>query len=193
MVVGSFAWWPSVQATLRGGNCGKPSWSRIGRSAFSGREGLLISTEQNKEISLSLIEALNARDLSLWSRHLAEDYAAEHPGVSVLLDKNRSIAYHQRFVTAFPDIRFEVLGVLAEGDRVLVQWLGSGTHTERLATITGRTIPPTRRRVRVPGAMLTEVREGRIARCWFYWDQLALLAQLGLTEQPGLFLSAEGF
>jgi hypothetical protein len=41
--------------------------------------------------------------------------------------------------------------------------------------------------------MLTEVREGRIARCWFYWDQLALLAQLGLTEQPGLFLSAEGF
>ena len=58
----------------------------------------------------------------LWSRHLSEDYAAEHPGVSVLLDKSRSIAYHQRFVTAFPDIRFEVQGVLAEGDRVLIQW-----------------------------------------------------------------------
>ena len=152
-----------------------------------------MSTEQNKEISLSLIEALNARDLGLWSRHLAEDYEAEHPGVSVLLDRSRSIAYHQRFVTAFPDIRFEVLGLIAEGDRVLVQWTGSGTHTERLATITGRTIPPTRRRVRVPGAMLTEVREGKISRGWFYWDQLAFLAQLGLTEQPGLFLSAEGF
>jgi steroid delta-isomerase-like uncharacterized protein len=153
----------------------------------------LISTEQNKEISLSLIEALNTRDLGLWSRHLAEDYTAEHPGVSVLLDKSRSIAYHQRFVTAFPDIRFEVLGVIAEGDRVLVQWTGSGTHTERLATITGQTIPPTRRRVRVPGVMLAEVREGKISRGWFYWDQLAFLAQLGLTEQPGLFLSAEGF
>ena len=152
-----------------------------------------MSTEENKEISLSLIEALNARDLTRWARHLAEDYAAEHPGVSVLLDKSRSIAYHQRFVTAFPDIRFEVLGVLAEVDRVLVQWVGSGTHTERLATITGQTIPPTRRRVRVPGAMLTEVREGKITRGWFYWDQLAFLAQLGLTEQPGLFLSAEGF
>jgi steroid delta-isomerase-like uncharacterized protein len=152
-----------------------------------------MSTEHNKEISLSLIEALNARDLTLWSQHLAEDYAAEHPGVSVLLDKSRSLAYHQRFVTAFPDIRFEVLGVIAEGDRVLIQWTGSGTHTERLATTTGRTIPPTRRRVRVPGAMLTEVREGKIVRGWFYWDQLAFLAQLGLTEQPGLFLSAEGF
>jgi hypothetical protein len=28
---------------------------------------------------------------------------------------------------------------------------------------------------------------------WFYWDQLSLLAQLGITEQPRLFLSAEGF
>jgi predicted ester cyclase len=100
-----------------------------------------MSTELNKEISLSLIEALNARDLTLWSRHLAEDYAAEHPGVSVLLDKSRSIAYHQRFVTAFPDIRFEVLGIIAEEDRVLVQWTASGTHSERLATVTGQTIP----------------------------------------------------
>jgi predicted ester cyclase len=149
--------------------------------------------EENKEISLSLIEALNARDLSLWSRHLAEDYAAEHPGVTVLLDKSRSIAYHQRFVTAFPDIRFEVLGLVAEGDRVLVQWTGSGTHTERLATITGRTIPPTRRRVMISGAMLTEIREGKAVRGWFYWDQLTLLAQLGLTEQTGLFLPAGDF
>ena len=100
-----------------------------------------MSTEENKEIALSLIEALNARDLDLWSRHLSDDYAAEHPGVSVPLDKTRSIAYHQRFVTAFPDIRFEVLGVVSEGDRVLVQWTASGTHAERLATVTGETIP----------------------------------------------------
>jgi predicted ester cyclase len=152
-----------------------------------------MSMDQNKEIALSLIEALNVRDLSLWSRHLSEDYAAEHPGVSILLDKSRSTAYHQRFVTAFPDIRFEVLGVLAEGDRVLVQWTATGTHTERLATVTGETIPPTRRRARVSGAMLAEARDGKMVRGWFYWDQLALLAQLGITEQPGLFLSAEGF
>ena len=33
-----------------------------------------MSIEENKEISLGLIEALNARDLTLWSRRLAEDY-----------------------------------------------------------------------------------------------------------------------
>jgi C-1 hydroxylase len=152
-----------------------------------------MSAEENKVIALSVIEALNARDLSLWSQHLSEDYAAEHPGVSVLLDKARSLGYHQRFVTAFPDIHFEVLSILAEGDRVLIQWTGSGTHAERLATVTGQTIPPTRRRVTVSGTMLTEVKDGKIVRGWFYWDQLALLAQLGIAEQPGLFLSPEGF
>jgi len=152
-----------------------------------------MSSEENKQIALSLLEALNVRNLSLWSQHLAEDYIAEHPGVSVPLDKTRSIGYHQRFVTALPNIHFEVLHVLAEGDHVLIHWKGSGTHEERLATVTGETIPPTRRSARVSGALLTEVRDGKIVREWSYWDQLSLLAQLGITEQPGLFLSPEGF
>ena len=99
-------------------------------------------SEENKQIALSLLEALNARDLSLWSRHLAEDYTAEHPGVSVPLDKPRSMGYQQRFVTALPDIHLEVLHILAEGDHVLIHWTASGTHAERLATVTGETIPP---------------------------------------------------
>jgi predicted ester cyclase len=47
--------------------------------------------------------------------------------------------------------------------------------------------------VRVSGALLTEVRDGKIVHEWTYWDQLSLLAQLGITDQPGLFLSPEGF
>src|SRR5215210_9593305 len=152
-----------------------------------------MAVQENKQIALSVIEALNSRDLSLWSQLLAEDYKAEHPGVSVPLNKTKSVGYYQRFVTAFPDIHFEVLHVLAEGDLVLIHWRGSGTHAERLATVTGETIPPTQRRMRVSGALLTELRDGKIVREWTYWDQLSLLAQLGITDQPGLFLSPEGF
>jgi predicted ester cyclase len=152
-----------------------------------------MSSEENKEIALSLLEALNVRDLSVWSQHLADDYIAEHPGVSIPLNKTRSMGYQQRFVTAFPDIHLEVLHVLAEGDLVLIHWTASGTHAERLATVTGETIPPTRRRMRVSGALLTEVRDGKVVRLWGYFDQLSILAQLGITEQPGLFLSPEGF
>ena len=90
------------------------------------------SEEENKQIALSIVEALNTRDLSVWSKHLAEDYTAEHPGVSVPLNKTMSVGYNQRFVTAFPDIHFEVLSVLAEGDYVLIQWT-SERHPRRKA------------------------------------------------------------
>ena len=38
-----------------------------------------------------------------------------------------------------------------------------------------------------------DIGAGKVVSGWFYWDQLSLLSQLGITEQPGLFLSAEGF
>ena len=80
-----------------------------------------------------------------------------------------------------------------EGDHVLIHWTGSGTHAERLASLTGETVPPTRRRVKVSGALLTVVRDGKLVRHWGYWVQLSLLAQLGITEQPRLFFSPEEF
>jgi hypothetical protein len=57
-----------------------------------------MSAQENKQIALTVIEALNSRDLSLWSQLLAEDYKAEHPGVSVPMNKTKSVGYYQRFV-----------------------------------------------------------------------------------------------
>jgi predicted ester cyclase len=148
--------------------------------------------EENKGLALSVIEALNARNLSQWSHYLSETYAAEYPGVS-LLNKTQSITYNKRFVIAFPDTHFEVHSVAAQGDQVFIHWTVSGTQAERLATVTGRTIPPTRRRATVSGVLLTEVRDGEIVREGWYWDQLSLLDQLGIMEHPGLFLTHEGF
>jgi steroid delta-isomerase-like uncharacterized protein len=148
--------------------------------------------EVKKRLALAVIEALNTRDLSQWSQKLSEDYAAEYPGVP-LLNKTRSIGYNKRFVIAFPDTHFEVHSVVAQDDQVFIHWTVSGTHTERLATVTGRTIPPTRRRATVSGVLLVEVRDGKIVREGWYWDQLSLLDQLGIMEHPGLFLTHEGF
>jgi predicted ester cyclase len=150
--------------------------------------------EENKRLALSVIEALNARNLSQWSHYLSETYAAEYPGVP-LLNKTQSIAYNKRFVIAFPDTHFEVKSVaaVAQGDQVFIHWTVSGTQAERLATVTGRTIPPTQRRATVSGVLLNVVREGKIVREGWHWDQLSLLDQLGIMEHPGLFLIHEGF
>ena len=151
-----------------------------------------MSAKENEELALTLIEALNTRELSQWSQKLSEDYAGEYPGVPVL-NKTQSLGYNRRFVIAFPDTHFQVHSVVAQGDQVFIHWTVSGTQTERLATVTGRTIPPTRRRATVSGVLLTEVRDGEIVREGWYWDQLSLLDQLGIMEHPGLFLTHEGF
>jgi predicted ester cyclase len=151
-----------------------------------------MSTEENKRLALSVIEALNTRYLDPWLENLSDDYVAEYPGVP-LLNKTRSIGYNKRFVIAFPDTHFEVNSAVAQGDQVFIRWTVSGTQAERLATVTGRTIPPTRRKATVSGGLLTEVRDDEIVREGWYWDQLSLLDQLGIMEHPGLFLTHEGF
>jgi predicted ester cyclase len=101
--------------------------------------------------------------------------------------------FNQSFVTAFPDIHFHAEHILAEDDFVLIHWTASGTHTERLAAVSGEPIPPTGRKVTIAGVLLAEVRDGKVRREWSYWDQLSLLVQLSVMEQPGLFSPIEGF
>jgi steroid delta-isomerase-like uncharacterized protein len=149
-------------------------------------------SEENKSVVLTSTEALNARDLNSWSQKRADDFTGEYPGLPVL-NKAQSRMFNQSFVTAFPDIHFHAERVLAEGDYVLVHWTANGTHTERLAAVSGETIPPTGRKVTIAGVLLAEVRDGELAREWSYWDQLSLLVQLGVMEQPSLFSPIEGF
>jgi steroid delta-isomerase-like uncharacterized protein len=149
-------------------------------------------SEENKTVVLTSNKALNARNLNLWSQKRADDFMGEYPGLPVL-NKAQSKMFNQSFVTAFPDIHFHAERVLAEGNYVILHWTGSGTHTERLATVSGETIPPTGRKVTIRGVLLAEVRDGKVAREWSYWDQLSLLAQLGVMEQPGLFSPVAGF
>ena len=148
--------------------------------------------EENKRVVLTLFEALNARDLDVWSRQLEDDFTAEYPGMPIR-DKTQSRMFNQSFVTAFPDVHFVIHHVLAEGDRVLAHWTAMGSQTERLATVSGETLPPSGNTVTIKGVLLAEIREGRITRGYWYWDQLSLLVNLGIMEQPGFFFPVEGF
>jgi len=47
--------------------------------------------------------------------------------------------------------------------------------------------------VTITGVLLAEVRDGKVARERSYWDQPSLLVQLGVIEQPGLYLLVESF
>jgi steroid delta-isomerase-like uncharacterized protein len=81
------------------------------------------------------------------------------------------------FRTAFPDIRFNIEDMLAEGDRVAVQYSFSGTHQGQFGDL-----GPTGRKVSVPGIMIAVVRDGRIESAFSAFDSGDMLHQLGVAD-----------
>ena len=84
---------------------------------------------------------LNARDVSLCSRHLAQHHIADHPGVSVPLSKTGSMGYQQRFLTALHDIHFRCVLVSLENGcspQFLVALCSESSVSFRVAAPLGR-------------------------------------------------------
>ena len=76
----------------------------------------------------------------------------------------------------FPDLRFELGDLVADGDRVAISWTMLGTQTGPMA---GR--PPTGRAIRVQGITLYYFAAGRITGHRQVVDRLSVARQLGLT------------
>ncbi len=75
---------------------------------------------------------------------------------------------------AFPDLRFEILDQIAEGDRVVTCLRMRGTQEGPLMTIA-----PSGREIDVAGIRIDHVIGGRIVETWFHVDSLGMLRQLG--------------
>jgi predicted ester cyclase len=80
---------------------------------------------------------------------------------------------------ALPDLRVDVEGLIAEGDRVAARVRYSGTH---LGPLYG--LAPTGRAVSYPGVTLFRVSGGRIVEIWSIGDTLSLVSQVGVF--PGV-------
>ena len=74
---------------------------------------------------------------------------------------------------------WEIEELFSAGDRVVVRWTGTGTHT---GEVNG--IPPTGKDVRVDAISIFRFDGGRIAEMWEVWDTLGFLQQLGVVPAP---------
>jgi steroid delta-isomerase-like uncharacterized protein len=139
-----------------------------------------MSEQDNVRIVQAQFKATNARDHDRWSQSRAADYLVEQPGAPAALNAEQDWAFLQVFVTAFPDLHFEVTRTIAQGDDVVAHWTATGTHTGPLVTPTGDTVPATGKKAAVVGSTTYEFKGGKIAREWVFWDMTSLLGQLGL-------------
>lgn len=77
--------------------------------------------------------------------------------------------------TAFPDWHSTIEEMLVEGDRVAERWTGRGTHRGEF-----QGIPPTGKRVAVPGVVFYRIAGGKITEFRGQFDRLSLMQQLGV-------------
>ncbi len=140
-----------------------------------------MSEQENAKIAQSIFNAINAHDPKAYKSLQADNFQQEYaPATKGTLNSEQSWGYVQSFITALPDLHFEVTCTVAQGDRVDLYWTAIGTHTGPLRTPTGSTIPPTGKRAITPGISTFEIRDGKIARASVYWDMVTFLEQLGL-------------
>ena len=83
------------------------------------------------------------------------------------------------FWDAFPDGRLETSRLLAEGSVVAAEGQFTGTHTGVMRTPAGD-VAATGRHVDVPWMSSYEIRGDELASEHLYFDQAAMLSQLGL-------------
>jgi predicted ester cyclase len=85
---------------------------------------------------------------------------------------------------AFPDIRFTIEQTVADAEMVVARWRAVATHQGEFLGAA-----PTNRRVEFTGMSMMKIVDGKIARGWDNWDQLALLTQIGAAPKA-TFLAA---
>lgn len=83
----------------------------------------------------------------------------------------------QRFVAAFPDLKFAVEEYICEKDKVVAAWTISGTHKGEVFGIA-----PTNRKISVPGITIHQLSNGKILDSQAMWDALGVMVQLGHSQ-----------
>jgi len=78
--------------------------------------------------------------------------------------------------TAFPDMRYTIENIIAEGDKVVDHWRARGTHRGRLYGIA-----PTHKYFENMGINIYHIADGKIVDIWEVGDALGLLQQLGIV------------
>lgn len=85
--------------------------------------------------------------------------------------------------TTFPDLKYTVIDMIAEGDKLVVRWFAKGTQKGKFATMPD--IEPTNKPVTFEGITVARCDEnGKALEVWGEYDEFGILQQLGIIPIP---------
>src|SRR5437588_11798234 len=139
-----------------------------------------MSTEQNKAlIHRAYEEAFNQRNLAVLDEVNASDLGF-HNASTTMQGLEAFKQFLSLYLAAFPDARFTVEDIIAEGDKVVARHTFRGTQQGDLMGIA-----PTGKQVMTTGVTITRFARGKGVELWGNNDDLGLLQQLGVAPTMG--------
>jgi steroid delta-isomerase-like uncharacterized protein len=137
-------------------------------------------SEQNKTAVRRLFEEVwNKGNQVVVDELFAQNYTHHDPSTADLgqgpqSEKRRVTLYRN----AFPDLRFTIEDVIAEGETVMARYTARGTHKGNLNEIAA-----TGKQINVTGVSISRFTNGKIAESWVNWDALGLMQQIGVVAE----------
>jgi steroid delta-isomerase-like uncharacterized protein len=132
-------------------------------------------TERNKAVIRRFVEEVqNQKNWDVYDELNDPDFV-NHSAPPEMADREGSKQYLGAFFGGFPDCRFTVEDMIAEGDQVVTKKTFHGTHTGEFAGI-----PATGKPVTLQFVDIMRLRDGRITEHWLSMDQLSFMQQLGV-------------
>ena len=140
-----------------------------------------MSVEENKALIRRLYDEVFAK----WNLGVIDELVgSEFVGHEMPPGTPRGPAGFKQFYNslrlAFPDLRYTVDDVIAEGDRVVVRWTWQCTHQGDFMGVAA-----TGKRATVSGMAIYRVAGGQCVERWVELGLLGLLQQLGAVPTPG--------
>ena len=139
-----------------------------------------MSIEENKAVVRRFFEELLSTDnLAMADEILSPGFRFYFAGSPDPMDLESYKEFLMARRAAFPDRRFVVEDMIAEGDKVSARFTMRGTHKGEL-----RGIAPTGREVTMTGIDMIRLWEGRMVEDRVEVDQLGMMQQLGVIASP---------
>lgn len=126
---------------------------------------------------------INTQNFDDASEIFSSDVETAAPGAPLMRGIEPFVAYGKAFVAAFPDGQIKLDSAIESGDTIIVEGHFTGTNTGPVQGPAGE-MPATGRSIDLPFADVFQVKDGHVVSHRIYFDQLGMLAQLGLMA-PG--------
>jgi predicted ester cyclase len=140
----------------------------------------MLDLKANKAIALRLVELFNGRRLDLLEDVLHPEFRGRgisaFPPVDSEVGPGAQRKLYEMFYQAIPDVRAEVLDVVAEGDKVVLVDRFGGTHRGEFL---GR--PGTGDPIEWMVIHIYKIRDNKVLEDAVMTDALAVMQQLGLA------------